>query len=89
MQLLKYLYVLLSLGPFMFGILDITISIPSPTLGSSADPGVGLGCTTTPYLAHRFGSGHILPSTPFMEDFHSLHPVLTLVFTLMGVVVDT
>ena len=48
---------------------NITTSIPSPTLGPSVDPGVGLGGTTTPYLAHRFRSGHIPPSTPFGEVF--------------------
>ena len=73
----------------MFGVLDITPSIPSPALGLSADPGVRLGGTTAPYLAHRFGSGHIPSSTPFVEDFHSLCLVLTPVFVLMGMVVDT
>ena len=87
--LLEYIYVLLSFGPFMFSILDITTSITSPAPGPSADLCVGLGGTTLPYLAHRFGSGHIPPSTPFVEGFHSLFSVLTLVFTLMGVVVDT
>ena len=33
------------------------------------DPSVGLRGTTTPYLAHRFGSGHIPPSTPFTRGF--------------------
>ena len=73
----------------MFDMPDITTSIPSLTPGLSADPGVGLGGTIAPYLVHRFGIGHIPSSTPFIEDFHSLHPVLTLVFTLTGVVVDT
>ena len=86
--LLEYIYVLLSSGPFMFGMLDITISIPSPTRGPSADPGVGLGSTTTPYLAHRFESGNIPSSTPFMEDFYSFRSTFTPVVTLMGVVVD-
>ena len=89
MQLLEYIYVLLSSGPFMFGMPDITTSIPSPALGPRVNPGVGPGGTTSPYLAHRFGSGHIPPSTPFVEYFHSLRLVLTLVFILMGVVVDT
>ena len=53
-QLLEYIYVLLSLGPFMFGIPDITTSIPSLVLGPSADFGAGLGGTIAPYLAHRF-----------------------------------
>ena len=79
-RLLEYIYVLLSSGPFMFDMPDITTSIPSPTLGPSADLGVGLGGTTTPYLSHRFESGHI----PSAKDFHSLCLVLTLVFTLMG-----
>ena len=83
-QLLEYIYVLLSSGPFMFGMPDITTSILSPAPSPNADPGVGLGGTTSPYLAHRFLSGHIPSSTPFVEDFHSLHPVLTVVFTLMG-----
>ena len=73
----------------MFDMLDITTSIMSPTLGHSVDPGVGMGGTTTPYLAHIFGSGHIPPSTPFVEDFHSLYPILTPVSILTGVVVDT
>ena len=77
------------LGPFIFDIPNITTSILSPAPGPSADAGVGLGATTTHYLAHIFESGHIPSSTPFVEDFHSLHLVLTLVFTLMGVVVDT
>ena len=53
----------------MFSIPDINTSIVSPTPGPSVDPGVGLGGTTTPYLAHRFGSGHIPPSTPFVGVF--------------------
>ena len=87
-RLLEYIYVLLSSGPFMFDMHDITSSIPSPTSGPSADPGVGLGDTTAPYLAHRFRSGHIPSSTPFAEDFHPLLHFLTLGFTLVGVVVD-
>ena len=79
----------MSSGPFMFGIPDITTSIPSPDTGHSANPGVGLGGNTAPYLAHRFGSVHIPSSTPFVEYFHSLCLVLTLVFTLARVVVDT
>ena len=53
------------------------------------DPGVRLGGITAPYLARRFGNGHILPSTPFVEDVDSLLSVFTPVITLMGVVVDT
>ena len=87
-QLLDYIYVLLILGPFMFGMPDITTIILSPTLDPSVDLGVVLGGTTTPYLAHRFGSVHIPSSIPFAEDFHPLCLVLTLVFTLTGVVVD-
>ena len=67
---------------------DITTTIPSPTPGPSANLGVGLGGTTSPYLTQRFESGHIPSSTPFAEDFHSLRPVLTPVFTLTRVVVD-
>ena len=62
--------------------------ILSPVLGPSTDPGVKLGGITTPYLAHRFGSGHIPPSTPFVEDVDSLLSVSTPVVTLMGLVVD-
>ena len=73
----------------MFDMPDISTSILSPAPGPSVDPGVGPGGTTKRYLAHRFGNGHIPPSTPFVEDFHSLCLILTLVFTLTGVVVDT
>ena len=83
-QLLEYIYTLLSSGPFIFGM----PSILSPILGPSTDPGVRLGGITTPYRAHRFGNGHILSSTPFLEDFSSLRSVFTTVVTLMGVVVD-
>ena len=62
--------------------------ILSPVLGPSTDPGVRLGGITTPYRAHRFGSGHIHPSTPFVKDVDSLLLVFTLVVTLMGVLVD-
>ena len=82
-QLLEYIYALLSLGPFIFGIL----SILSPVLGPSIDPSVRLGGITAPYCAHRFGSGHIPSSTPFVEDFYSLRLVFTPMVTLMGVVV--
>ena len=78
------IYALLILGPFIFGM----PSILSPILGPSMDPSVRLGGITTPYTAHRFGSGHILPSTPFVEDVDSLLSVFTPVVTLMGVVVD-
>ena len=44
-QLLEYIYVLLSLVPFMFDMPNITTSILSPALGPSADPGVGLGAS--------------------------------------------
>ena len=87
--LLEYNYVLLSLGHFMFGMPDITTSISSPAPSPSADPGVGPRGTTSPYLIHRFGSGHIPPSTPFVEEFHSLRPVLTPLFVLTRWVVDT
>ena len=60
----------------------------SPVLGPSMEPGVKHGGITAPYHAHRFGNGHILPSTPFVEDFDSLLLVFTLVFILTGVVVD-
>ena len=62
--------------------------ILSPVLGPSTNPGVRLGGITTPYHAHGFGSGHIPPYTPFMEDIDSLLSVFTPVVTLMGVVVD-
>ena len=74
----------MSLVPFIFGM----PSILSPVLGPSTNPGVILGGITSPYPTHRFGSGHILPSTPFVEDVDSLLLVFTLVVTLMGVVVD-
>ena len=82
--LLEYIYALLSLGPFIFGMLGIL----SPICGPSTDLGVILRGITTPYCAHRFGSGHILPSTPFVEDVDSLLSVFTPVVTLTGVVVD-
>ena len=62
--------------------------ILSTVLVPSTNPGVRLGGITTPYHAHRFGSGHIPPSTPFVEDVDSLLSVFTPVVTLMGVVVD-
>ena len=80
LQLLEYIYALLSLGPFIFGMPGIL----SPYLGPSTDPGVRLGGITAPYRAHRFGNGHIPSSTPFVEDFYSLHLVFTPVVTLMG-----
>ena len=82
--LLEYIYALLNLGPCIFGMPGIL----SPILGPSMDPGVRLGGITAPYRAHRFGSGHIPSSTPFVEDFYSLRSVFTPVVTLMGVVVD-
>ena len=83
-RLLEYIYALLSLVPFIFGMPGIL----SPILGPSTDSGVRLGGITTPCLAHRLGNGHIPFSTPFMEDFYSLHSVFPSVVTLMGVVVD-
>ena len=82
--LLEYVYALLSSGPFIFGMPGIL----SPILSPSTDPGVRLGGITAPYYAHRFGNGHISPSTPFVEDVDSLLSVFTLVVTLMGLVVD-
>ena len=81
--LIEYIYALLSLGPFIFGMPDIL----SPVLGPSADTGVRLGGITAPYRAHRFGSGHIPLSTPFAKDVNSLLSVFTPVVTLTGVVV--
>ena len=83
--LLEYIYALLSLGPFIFGMPGIL----SPILGASADPGVRLGGIIAPYHAHGFGNGHIRSSTPFVEDIFSLRSVFTPVVTLTGVVVDT
>ena len=83
-QLLEYIYSLLSLGTFIFGM----PSILSPVLGPSTDPGVRLGGITAPYRAHRFGNGHILPSTPFVEDVDSLLSIFTAMVTLTRVVVD-
>ena len=82
--LLEYIYALLSSGPFIFNM----PSILSPVLSPSTDPGVRIGGIKAPYPAHRFGSGHILPSTPFVEDVDCLLSVFTLVVTLMGVEVD-
>ena len=82
--LLEYIYALWSLGPFIFGMPDIL----SPVLGPSTDPSVRLGGITAPYHAHRFGNGHILPSTPFVEDVESILSVFTPVVTLMGVVAE-
>ena len=82
--LLEYIYVLLSLDPFIFSMPGIL----SPVLGPSTDSGVGLGGITAPYHAHGCGNGHIPSSTPFVEDFYSLRSVFTPVVTLMGVVVD-
>ena len=81
--LLEYIYALLSSGPFIFGMPRIL----SPILGPIMDPGVRIGGITTPYHAHRFGSGHILPSTPFVEDVDTLLSIFTPVVTLTGVVV--
>ena len=53
----------------MFDMPNITTSIPSPIPGSSANHGVGIGGTTTHYLVHQFESGHIPPSTPFVNGF--------------------
>ena len=64
-RLLEYIYALLSLGPFIFGMPGIL----SPILGPNTDPGVRLGGITAPYHAHRFGNGHLPSSTPFVEDF--------------------
>ena len=83
-RLLEYIYALLSSGPFIFGMPGIL----SPVLGPSVDPSVRLGGITAPYPAHRFGSGHILPSTPFVEDVDTLIWVFTPVVTLIGVVMD-
>ena len=82
--LLKYIYALLSLGHFIFGM----PSILSPILCPSTDPGVKLGGITALCCAHRFGNGHFPPSTPFVEDVDSILWVFTPVVTLMGVVVD-
>ena len=83
-RLLEYIYALLSSGPFIFNMPGIL----SPVLGPSTDPDVRLGGIIAPYLAHIFGNGHILPSTPFVEDVDSLLSVFTPVVTLTGVVVD-
>ena len=63
-------------------------NILSHVLGLSMGLGIRLGGITTPYHAHRFGSGHIPPYTPFLEDVDSLLSVFTLMVTLTGVVVD-
>ena len=84
LRLLEYIYALLIWGPFIFNMRGIL----SLVFGPSTDPGVRLGGITAPYRAHRFGNGHIPPSTPFMEDVDSILSVFTLVVTLTGVVVD-
>ena len=71
-------------SPFIFSMPWIL----SPVLGPSTEPGVRLGGIISPYHAHIFGSGHILPSTPFVEDVDPLLSVFTPVVTLTGVVVD-
>ena len=63
-------------------------SILSPVLGPSTNPGVKLGGIIAPYHAHRFGSGHIPPYTPFVEDVDSIFSFFTPMVTLIGVVVD-
>ena len=64
---------------------NITTSILSPTPGPSADPGVGLESTTSPYLVHRFESGHIPPSTPFVGGFSLFsHDLSTIVHSHGG-----
>ena len=82
--LLEYIYSLLSSGPFIFGMPGIL----SPVLGPSMDLGVRLGGIIAPYPTRIFGSGDILPYTPFVEDVDTLLWVFTPVVTFMGVVVD-
>ena len=55
--LLEYIYALLSLGPFIFGMPGIL----SPILGPSTDPGVGLGGITSLYHAHSLGVVTFIP----------------------------
>ena len=83
--LLEYMYVLLSLYPFIFDMPDIL----SPIFGPSTNSGVRLGGITAPYHDHVFGNGHIRSSNPFQEDFYALCSVFTPVVTLTEVVVDT
>ena len=74
--LLEYIYALLILGPFIFGMPGIL----SPVLGPSTDPGVILGGIKNPYYAHIFGSGHIpllhlwKMLTPFSRSLHRWSP---------------
>ena len=82
--LIEYIYALLSLGPFIFSMPGIL----SPILGHNMNPGVRIRGIKAPYHAHIFGSGHIPPSTPFVEDFDSLLLVFTPMVTLTEVVVD-
>ena len=82
--LLEYTYALLSSGPFIFGMLGIQSLVFCPSM----DPGVRIGGITTPYRPHRFGSGHIPPYTPFVEDVDYLLSIFTLMVTLTGVVVN-
>ena len=53
--------------------------ILSPILGPSVDLGVRLGGITAPYPAHRFGSGNIPPSTPYVEVFPLPSPSLNMI----------
>ena len=78
------IYALLILGPFIFGMHGIL----SPVLGPSMDLGVRLGGMTTPYHAHIFGSGHISPYTPFVDNVDSLLSIFTPVVIIKGMVVD-
>ena len=48
---------------------NFTTSIPSSSTSPSVDLGVALEGTTTPYLSHRFGSGHIAPFAPSVGEF--------------------
>ena len=80
--LLEYIYALLILGPFIFGMPGIL----SPILGPSTDPGVILGVIIAPYRAHRFGNGH--PLLHLWRNFVPFARSFAPVVTLMGVVVD-
>ena len=52
--------------------IDFTTFIPSSTTSPGLNPGVRLRGTIGPFIAHRFGSGHIAPFAPFVGVFSLL-----------------
>ena len=72
----------------MFGMLNVLMSIPSCTQGPGASPSVELRGMSSPFTAYQFGSGHIPASTLLIGGCPPPPLVLTLVFILLGVVLD-